>query len=318
PDVDTVLIPWGGGGLASGIATALRALKPSIRIFAVEADTGAPLTASLKAGSPQAVDYQPSFVDGIGSKTVFKNMLELAQELLDGSFTASLEEIAAALRLMAERNRVIAEGAGAVALAVALSGKAGQGRIACVISGGNIDRPKLAKILGERSQVDDMVAQVGKALGNPLILVNNAGIAGSAKLSETTDDMWDAMLRVNATGAFYCMRALVPMMVDAKWGRVVNIASIAARAGAAYIAAYSASKHALLGLTRAIAAEVAAKGVTVNAICPGYVDTEMTDRSAAFISARTRRNEQEARKILEGFSPQQRLMTAEEVAGIAA
>ena len=163
-----------------------------------------------------------------------------------------------------------------------------------------------------------MMAQVAKTLGNPLILVNNAGIAGSAKLSETTDDMWDAMLRVNATGAFYCMRALVPMMIDAKWGRVVNIASIAARAGAAYIAAYSASKHALLGLTRAIAAEVAAKGVTVNAICPGYVDTEMTDRSAAFISARTRRNEQEARKILEGFSPQQRLMTAEEVAGIAA
>ena len=149
PDVDTVLIPWGGGGLASGIATALRALKPSIRIFAVEADTGAPLSASLKAGSPQAVDYQPSFVDGIGSKTVFKNMLELAQELLDGSMTASLEEIAAALRLMAERNRVIAEGAGAVALAVALSGKAGQGRIACVVSGGNIDLPKLAKILGE-------------------------------------------------------------------------------------------------------------------------------------------------------------------------
>jgi len=170
----------------------------------------------------------------------------------------------------------------------------------------------------QRSQVDDMVARIKKDLGQPLILINNAGIAGSAKLSDTTDDMWDAMLRTNATGAFYCMRALVPMMVDAKWGRVVNIASIAARAGAAYIAAYSASKHALLGLTRAIAAEVAAKGVTVNAICPGYVDTEMTDRSAAFISARTRRNEQEARKILEGFSPQQRLMTAEEVAGIAA
>jgi threonine dehydratase len=148
-DIDTVLIPWGGGGLAGGIATALRALKPSIRIFAVEADTGAPLTASLKAGSAQVVDYQPSFVDGIGSKTVFPNMLVLAQELLDGSFTASLEEIAAAIRLMAERNRVIAEGAGAVALAVALSGKAGRGRIACIVSGGNIDLPKLAKILGE-------------------------------------------------------------------------------------------------------------------------------------------------------------------------
>jgi threonine dehydratase len=147
PDVDTVLIPWGGGGLAGGIATALRSLKPSIRIYGVEAETGAPLAASLKAGSPQVVDYQPSFVDGIGSKTVFPDMLAMAQDLLDGSLTASLDEIAAAVRLMAERNRVIAEGAGAVALAVALSGKAGRGRIACIVSGGNIDLPKLATIL---------------------------------------------------------------------------------------------------------------------------------------------------------------------------
>jgi threonine dehydratase len=149
PDIDTVLIPWGGGGLATGIATALRALKPSLRIYAVEAETGAPLTAALKAGSPQTVDYQPSWVDGIGSKSVFANMLVMAQELLDGSFTASLDEIASAVRLMAERNRVIAEGAGATALAVAMSGKAGSGRIACVVSGGNIDAAKLTKILGE-------------------------------------------------------------------------------------------------------------------------------------------------------------------------
>jgi NAD(P)-dependent dehydrogenase (short-subunit alcohol dehydrogenase family) len=171
--------------------------------------------------------------------------------------------------------------------------------------------------VGEHSQVDAMVIRVKKDLGDPLILVNNAGIAGSAKLSDTTDDMWEAMLRVNATGAFYCMRALVPMMVEAKWGRVINVASIAARAGAAYITAYAASKHALLGLTRAVAAEVAARGVTVNAVCPGYVDTEMTDRSAAFISVRTSRDEKDARKILEGFSPQKRLMTAEEVASLA-
>jgi NAD(P)-dependent dehydrogenase (short-subunit alcohol dehydrogenase family) len=171
--------------------------------------------------------------------------------------------------------------------------------------------------VSERSQVDAMIAHVKQDLGDPLILVNNAGIAGSAKLSETTDEMWEAMLRVNATGAFYCMRALVPMMVAAKWGRVINVASVAARAGAAYIAAYAASKHALLGLTRAAAAEVAARGVTVNAVCPGYVDTEMTDRSAAFISVRTGRNEKDARKILEGFSPQNRLMTVDEVASLA-
>ena len=171
--------------------------------------------------------------------------------------------------------------------------------------------------VGESSQVTTMITRVKKDLGDPLILVNNAGIAGSAKLSETTDDMWDSMLRVNATGAFYCMRALVPMMVNANWGRVINVASIAARTGAAYITAYAASKHALLGLTRAVAAEVAARGVTVNAVCPGYVDTEMSDRSAAFISVRTGRDETTARKILEGFSPQKRLMTAEEVASLA-
>jgi NAD(P)-dependent dehydrogenase (short-subunit alcohol dehydrogenase family) len=149
-----------------------------------------------------------------------------------------------------------------------------------------------------------------------LILVNNAGIAGSAKLADTTDEMWDRMLRVNATGAFYCTRAVLPMMLQAKWGRVVNIASIAAKAGGLYIAAYTASKHALLGLTRAVAAEVAARGITVNAVCPGYVDTEMTDASAANISKRTGRSEQDARKVLEGFSPQGRLMTAPEVAAL--
>ena len=171
--------------------------------------------------------------------------------------------------------------------------------------------------VAERPQVDAMVARVKAALGDPLILVNNAGIAASAKLTDTTDEMWDRMLRVNASGAFYCTRAVLPMMLQAKWGRIVNMASIAARVGAPYIAAYSASKHALLGLTRGVAAEVASRGITVNAVCPGYVDTEMTDASAANIVKRTGRTEQDARKILEGFSPQARLMTADEVAAMA-
>lgn len=172
--------------------------------------------------------------------------------------------------------------------------------------------------VAERAQVDAMVARVRKALGDPLILVNNAGIAASAKLTDTTDELWDRLMRVNATGAFYCTRALLPLMLEANWGRVVNMASVAAKAGAAYIAAYAASKHALLGLTRAVAVEVAGRGITVNAVCPGYVDTEMTEGSTATIAAKTGRSAGDARQILERFSPQNRLMTATEVAALAA
>jgi 3-hydroxybutyrate dehydrogenase len=171
--------------------------------------------------------------------------------------------------------------------------------------------------VSDRSQVDAMVAGVRKELGPPLILVNNAGVAASAKLTETTDDMWDQIMKVNATGAFYCSRAALPAMLEAGWGRMINIASVAGRAGSAYIAAYTASKHAVLGLTRAVAAEVAARGITVNAICPGYVDTPMTDFSVATIVSRTGRSAEESRKILERFSPQGRLMTPEEVASMA-
>jgi len=146
-DVEAVVIPWGGGGLACGIAAGLRASKPDCRIFAAEVATAAPLAASLAAGTPQFVEYEPSFVDGIGSKTVFPQMFERAQALLDGSLVATLAEVAAAIRLLAERNRIIAEGAGACATAGALSGRAGGGKIVCIVSGGNIDASKLCAIL---------------------------------------------------------------------------------------------------------------------------------------------------------------------------
>jgi threonine dehydratase len=148
PDVAAIVIPWGGGGLTCGIAAGVRALEPNCRLFTAEVETAAPLAASLAAGSPQVVDYKPSFVDGIGSKTVFPQMLRRAQGLIDGALVASVEEIAAALRLMAERNHIIAEGAGACPVACALSGKAGSGKIVCVVSGGNIDVSKLCAVLG--------------------------------------------------------------------------------------------------------------------------------------------------------------------------
>ena len=145
-DVDAVVIPWGGGGLACGIAAVLKALKPSVRVYAAESATAAPLEASLKAGSPQVVDYTPSFVDGIGSKTVFPGMFALAQVLLDGSIVVTLDEVASAIKLVAERNRVIAEGAAGCAVAAALSGKAGGGKIVAIVSGGNIDLKKFCEI----------------------------------------------------------------------------------------------------------------------------------------------------------------------------
>jgi threonine dehydratase len=147
PDVDAVVIPWGGGGLTCGIAAALRTLHSKCRIYAAEVATAAPLAASLAAGIPQIVDYEPSFVDGIGAKMVFPQMLERAQKLIDGSLVADLKEIKSALRLMAERNRIIAEGAGACALACTLAGKAGVGKVVCIVSGGNIDFARLCEIL---------------------------------------------------------------------------------------------------------------------------------------------------------------------------
>jgi NAD(P)-dependent dehydrogenase (short-subunit alcohol dehydrogenase family) len=151
----------------------------------------------------------------------------------------------------------------------------------------------------------------------PDILVNNAGVAESATLVQTTDELWHRHLAINLSGTFYCTRAALPAMLEKGWGRIINIASIAAKAGAPYIAAYSASKHGVLGLTRSIALEVATSGVTVNAICPGYVETEMVARGVERITTRTGRSAEEALDTLKKMSPQNRLVTPEEVAALA-
>jgi threonine dehydratase len=143
--VGAVLVPWGGGGLACGIAAALRALRPEVRVFAVEVEGAAPLAASLAAGGVMSIDYRPSFVDGIGSKTVFPEMLALAGTLLAGSLVVPVAAVAAAVRRLAEDARVVAEGAGAAAVAAA--GLVDGEQVACIVSGGNIDSAKLAKIL---------------------------------------------------------------------------------------------------------------------------------------------------------------------------
>ena len=145
PDPDAVVIPYGGGGLTVGIASAVKALRPGTRIFTAEPATAAALAAAFAAGKPTDVDYQASFVDGSGSRRVLDTMWPQVAPLVDGALSIPVAEVAAAVRLLAERARVIAEGAGALALAAALSGRAGPGKVVCIVSGGNINLSTLAE-----------------------------------------------------------------------------------------------------------------------------------------------------------------------------
>ena len=146
------------------------------------------------------------------------------------------------------------------------------------------------------------------------ILINNAGQAASAKFTDTDEALWQRIMAVNLTGTYLCSHAAVTDMLELKYGRIVNIASIAGLRGAAYISAYVASKHAVIGLTRALALEYATRNITVNAVCPGYVDTDIVKQAVATIRNKTGRSESEALAALVATNPQQRLITPEEVA----
>lgn len=172
--------------------------------------------------------------------------------------------------------------------------------------------------VSSRESVEQAFADVKAKFGRGAdIMVNNAGIAVSAPLLKTDDELWQRHLSINLTGTFYCSRAALPAMLDQGWGRIINIASIAGRTGAPYITAYSASKHGVLGLTRSLAHEVATRGITVNAICPGYVDTDMVSKGVENITALTGKPAEEAIELLKHMSPQNRLVTSEEVAAVA-
>lgn len=169
----------------------------------------------------------------------------------------------------------------------------------------------------DSAQVEHLRERVQVELGGVDILVNNAGAAGSHKFVGHPDELWHTMLAVNLTSAYLVTKAFAPALVEQRWGRIIMIASIAAKSGGRYIAAYTAAKHGVLGLTRALASEFVTSGITVNVVCPGYVDTPMTDSTVANIVARTGMDEAKARRSLEQLSPQRRLVAPEEVAAVA-
>jgi NAD(P)-dependent dehydrogenase (short-subunit alcohol dehydrogenase family) len=171
--------------------------------------------------------------------------------------------------------------------------------------------------LANRADTDRMLGSL-RELGAVAVLVNNAGIAESAPLERTSDELWDRILELDATAAFRITRALVPGMIQAGWGRVINVASNAGVTGYGYSAAYCAAKHAMVGFTRALAIDLARTGVTINALCPGWVETQMAEDAVARIARKTGRSVDEARTQLAAMSPQRRMIAPEEVAHAAA
>jgi NAD(P)-dependent dehydrogenase (short-subunit alcohol dehydrogenase family) len=187
--------------------------------------------------------------------------------------------------------------------------------VEAIVAAGGRAQPFIAD-LSHADQAAGLVGRVQAAMGPIDFLINNAGIAGSAPVVKQTLDEWNRIFAINVTATFLCTQAALPKMIERGSGRVVNIASVAARFGARYIGAYAASKHAVLGFTRCVAAEVAAFGITANAVCPGFVDTEMVSSSVTRIVEKTGLPAEQALDTIKSQSPQKRLLTTSEVAAM--
>jgi NAD(P)-dependent dehydrogenase (short-subunit alcohol dehydrogenase family) len=199
----------------------------------------------------------------------------------------------------------------ALGAAVTVTGR-NQGRLEAAAA--SMGAQAVAVDVTDSAAIRNGFAKAAEALGPITILVNNAGIAKAAPFAKTDLTLWDDILRTDLTGAFLCTQAVLPHMLEVGWGRVVNVASTAGLTGMAYCAAYCAAKHGLIGMTRALAVELAAKPVTVNAVCPGYTETDIVEETIANIVAKTGRTREEALAGLVASNPQKRLIKPEEVA----
>ncbi|HVO94922.1 MAG TPA: SDR family NAD(P)-dependent oxidoreductase [Terriglobales bacterium] len=211
---------------------------------------------------------------------------------------------AIALAFAAEKSRLVITGRTAAAL----------DQVAAEIKGQGAELLAVTCDVTQKPEVDNLRCQIESHFGAVQILVNNVGIAPATPFLEMPDSLWDEVMRVNLSAAYHCCKTFLPPMVSARWGRIINIASTVARVAYPQIAAYATSKHAVLGLTRSLAMETARSGVTVNAVCPGYVDTELTRDNARRMAEKRGQSVDEALARLAASCPQRRLIEPDEVA----